>query len=290
MAMEKRKLAYGPLKGRPLGSSFNWDGGLSMKISFAATAVVLSVAVSGCTAGNQMSAPPGLILSDDFESTAVGAIPAGFTKTGNIGVEEGVAHSGTHALRVEPAVRGGRFISLAPDKVAAIGGEHWGRLYYKIKSPAPLPTGTLIHITLVDGKATSPLANDVTDVRLAGVLLNPAGEFKYMYNVQPPNGRKEFGPQSKTLQKFNDDWTLLEWHADAATQSYEFFVNGKEVTDIAQHKGAGKYEGLELPAAFQTYSIGFTNYQAATGEGFTVWFDDIALGKNRLGPVRGAAR
>ncbi len=261
-----------------------------MKISFAA--VALSIVVCGC-ANNQPPASrssPGTILSDDFESTPVGAVPTGFTKTGDIGVEEGVAHSGKHALRVEPAVRGGRFISLAPDKVAALGGEHWGRLYYKVKTPTPMPTGRLIHATLVDGKATSPLANDLIDVRLATLLFYPNGDFNYFYNVQPPNGRKEFGPKSATMQKFNDEWSLLEWHVDAATQSYAFFVNGKEVADIGQHKGAGNFEGIEIPAAFQTLSIGFTNYQPATDEGFTVWIDDIAVGKKRLGPVPGARK
>lgn len=260
-----------------------------MKMSFATTAVVLSIAVSGCAsmAGHTV---PGTIVSEDFESTPAGSIPAGFTKTGDIAVEEGVAHSGTHALRIEPAVKGGRFISLAPDKVAALGGEHWGRLYYKVKTPAPLPTGRLIHATLVDGKGTSPLANDLIDVRLATLLYYPNGDFGYFYNVQPPNGRKEFGPKSATMQKFTDDWTLLEWHADYATQSYEFFVNGKEVADIGQHKGADNYEGIEIPAAFQTLSVGFTNYQPATDDGFTVWIDDFAVGKQRLGPVPGAAK
>lgn len=258
-----------------------------MKMS--TTVLALSVLVSGCSAAG-MGPAPSAIVADDFESTAVGAIPAGFTKTGELGVEEGVAHSGKHALMIQPGVRGGRSIDLAPDKVAALGGEHWGRLYYKIKMPAPLPTGRLIHATIVHGAATSPLAKDKIDLRLATLLYYPNGDFKYFYNVQPPNGRKEFGPQSATLQKFNDAWNLLEWHVDAATQSYEFFVNGKEVTDITQHKGAGNYEGIEIPDAFQTLSIGFTNYQPATGDGFTVYIDDIALGKNRLGPVPGAAR
>lgn len=232
-----------------------------------------------------------VIVSESFESTAVGAIPDGFTKTGAIGVAEGVAHSGHRALQIEPAVKGGRFISLAPDKVAALGGEHWGRLYYKVKTPTPLPLipegkkTANVHTTLVAGKTTSPLANDPIEVRLAGLSLNPAGEFKYLYNVQPKAPRKEFGVSAKTTQKFTDDWTLLEWHMDAATQTYQFFVNGEEVTDIALHKGAGNFAGAELPAKFDTFSIGWTNYQAATGEGFTVWLDDIAIGKKRLGPV-----
>ncbi len=232
-----------------------------------------------------------VIVAEDFESTAVGAIPAGFTKTGAIAVAEGVAHSGTHALQVEPAVKGGRFISLAPEKVAALGGEHWGRLYYKVKTPAPLPLPqegkktAAIHATFVAGKTTSPLANDAIEVRLAGLSLDAGGDFRYLYNVQPKAPRKEFGVRSKTAHKFDDAWHLLEWHADHATQTYQFFLDGEEVTDIALHKGAGNFEGAELPAAFQTLSIGWTNYQPATGDGFTVWIDDIAVGKKRLGPA-----
>lgn len=232
-----------------------------------------------------------VIVMDDFESVKVGEIPAGFTKTGAIAVAEGVAHSGTHALKVEPAVKGGRFITLAPDKVAALGGEHWGRLYFKVKLPAAKPAAVdgkknpSIHTTFVAGQATSPLANDSVNVRLAGFSLKESGEFAYKYNVQPGKARKEFGPSSKMVQKFSDDWTLLEWHSDYATQTYEFFVNGQRIDDISFTKGAGKFEGAEIPEAFKTLSIGWTNYQAATDEGFTVWIDDIAVGKKRLGPV-----
>jgi hypothetical protein len=240
------------------------------------------------------AASPDIVVADDFESTAVGQIPKGFTKTGAIGVADDVAHSGKHSLKVEPAAKGGRFISLSPEKVAALGGEHWGRLYYKVKTPTPLPvvpegkTSASIHTTLVAGKCTSPLANDPIEVRLVGLSVNGTGAFKYLYNVQPKQ-RKEFGVGAKTTNPFNDEWTLLEWHADTATQTYQFFVNGQEVTDIALHKGARQFEGAEIPAKFDTYSIGWTNYQAATDPGFTVWIDDIALGKKRLGPVAGAA-
>ena len=235
------------------------------------------------------------IVSEDFESTAVGQIPAGFTKTGAIAVAEDSSHGGHHALKIEPAVKGGRFISLAPDKVAALGGDSWGRFYLKVKTPTPLPVpqegkkGGGIHTTLVAGKTTSPLANDPIEVRMAGLSVNSTGAFKYLYNVQPKQ-RKEFGVSAKTTQSFTDAWTLIEWHVDHATQSYQFFIDGKEVTDISFSKGAGKFEGAELPAAFQTLSIGWTNYQAASGEGFTVWIDDLALGKTRLGPAEAAGK
>jgi hypothetical protein len=132
------------------------------------------------------------------------------------------------------------------------------------------------------------LANDKIETRLAGLSVNSTGTFKYLYNVQPRGGRKEFGVGAKTTQPFTDQWTLLEWHADNATQTYQCFVNGQEITDIALHKGAGQFEGVEIPPAFDTYSVGWTNYQPASGEGFTVWIDDLALGKKRLGPVAAA--
>ena len=239
------------------------------------------------------AASPDVVVSDDFEATAVGEIPKGFTKTGAIGVAEDVAHSGKHSLKIEPAVKGGRYISLAPEKVAALGGEHWGRFYFKVKTPTPLPVvpegkkSASIHTTLVAAKATSPLANDPIEVRLAGLSVNGTGAYKHLYNVQTKL-RGEFGVSEKTTRTFNDEWTLAEWHVDNATQTYQFFINGKEVSDICFQKGAGKFEKSEIPAAFQTLSIGWTNYQAATGEGFTVWIDDIAVGKKRIGPVAGA--
>jgi hypothetical protein len=236
------------------------------------------------------------VVSEDFESTPVGQIPKGFTKTGAIGVAEDSAHGGKHSLKIDPAEKGGRFISLPADKVAALAGEHWGRFYYKVKLPAPLPVpqpgkpNASIHCTFVAANAVSPSANDKIELRLAGMSVNSTGAFKYLYNVQPRGGRKEFGVGSKTTQQFTDQWTLVEWHADNATQTYQFFVNGQEVTDIGLHKGAGQFEGVEIPPAFQTYSVGWTNYQSASGEGFTVWIDDLALGKKRLGPAAAAGK
>jgi len=254
----------------------------------------LAFLLLGSIAARAESAPAEVIVSEDFEAVPVGQIPEGFAKTGAIGVAEDAAHSGKRSLRIEPAVKGGRFVTLPAAKVAALGGQFWGRLYFKVKMPAPLPvipegkTSAAIHTTLVAGRTTSPLANDPIEVRLLGTITDMTGAFKYLYNVQPLKGRKEFGPSGKTKFHYTDEWTLAEWHVDNATQTYELFINGEEITDVAVRKGAGQFEGAELPAAFDTLSIGWTNYQPASGEGFTTWIDDLALGKKRLGPV-GAA-
>lgn len=239
---------------------------------------------------------PDTFIAEDFESTAAGAIPTGFTKTGAIAVADDAAHSGKHSLKIEPAVKGGRYISLPKEKVATFGGSFWGRLYFKVKQPAPLPvvpegkTSSIIHTTLVAGKAVSPLANDPIELRMLGTITSMKGTFKYLYNVQPKGGRKEFGVTSKSSASYTDEWTLAEWFVDNATQTYQLFINGQEVSDVALHKGAGQYEGVEAPSVYESLSFGWTNYQAATGEGFTVWIDDLALGKKRLGPVAGDAK
>jgi hypothetical protein len=234
-----------------------------------------------------------LVLSEDFESTPVGEVPQGFTKTGNVGVADDAAHSGKKSLKMEAAVNGARRITKAGPEIAALGGEHWGRLYYKVKLPTPLPVvpegkkSALIHSTLVSGTAKSPQFNDPIEVRPFGSLLFPNGDVKYLYNVQPKT-RKEFATTTKEISHYTDQWTLVEWHVDYATQTYQFFINGSEIPDMALQKGTGNFEGAEIPAVFDSLSFGWTNYQAA-GEGFVSWIDDIALGKQRIGPTPSTA-
>jgi len=245
--------------------------------------------------GAPPAAAPKLILSEDFESTPVGEIPKGFTKTGNVSVTEETSHSGKKCLRMEPAEKGARKITKTGPEIAALGGQHWGRLYLKVKLPTPVPTVpegkkfAVIHSTMVEGAATSPLHNDPILVRLLGTCTGPQGTNQYLYNVQPTkNGRKEFATGSKYVHRFSEEWTLVEWFVDYATQTYRLYINGEQIQDASLSKGAGQFEGAEIPAVFDSLSFGWTNYQPA-GAGFTAWIDDIALSKERIGD-QGAAK
>ena len=223
-----------------------------------------------------------LLLDLTFEDVATGQIPKGFTKQGAVAVVEDVAHTGKKSLRMEPAVNGARTITLKGEILTQLGGEHWGRLYFKVKSPAPSPDTGVIHSTIVSGTATSPSAKDPIDVRMLGSVENNKGMFQYLYNVQPRTKRPEFGKGGSYKNKYSDEWTLAEWYVDYATQTYRLFINGEEIPDVALHKGADKFEGVEIPAVFETLTFGWNNYQKA-GTGFTVWIDDIALAKDRIG-------
>jgi hypothetical protein len=252
------------------------------------TLSVLFASSRAAERGDSADDPPvgtGKFITIDFENTAVGQIPPGFTKTGNVGVVDDVAHTGRKSLRMNPAEKGARRITLKGDVVAALGGEHWGRLYYKVRLPVPKPQGTgkfpVIHSTLVACSGISPLFNDPIEVRLLDTVLGPKDAFQYIYNVQPKK-RPEFAKGSHYDFHYSDEWTLAEWHVDYSTQTYELFINGQPIRDASFTKGAGNFEKSEIPQVFQSISFGWNNYQPA-GEGFIAWIDDIALGKDRIG-------
>jgi hypothetical protein len=205
----------------------------------------------GKDANPQFDDPPlgkgRFFLYEDFEGTGTGQIPHGFQKTGGVSVVEDVAHSGRKSLRIEAAPTGARRITVKGDVLKQLGGQHWGRLYFKVQLPTPEPANGVIHSTLVAGSAKSPLAKDAIEVRVLDTVLGNKGTYQFIYNVQP-SGRAEFGKGSGYDSKFTDEWTLAEWYVDYATQSYRLFINGKEMTGASFSKGAGQFADAEIGA------------------------------------------
>lgn len=251
-------------------------------------ACCLPATLGGAADTGKAPKPAPLLLVEDFEIVAVGQIPKGYTKQGAVGVVEDVAHSGRRALRIEAAVNGPRRITVADSKLmTALGGEHWGRLYFKVQLPVPVPKGDgsfpVIHSTIVAGSAQSPQFKDPIEVRVLDAVMGPNdGALQWIYNVQPRK-RPEFANGSKYDFKYTDAWTLAEWHVDFATQSYQLFINGTEIPGASMSKGAGNFAQAEIPELFESLSFGWNNYQKAEPGGFVAWIDDIALSKERIG-------
>ncbi len=222
-----------------------------------------------------------ILLYEDFETTAPGQAPRGWQKQGAVGVAADQAHSGRHALRIEAAPNGPRRITFKGDALKALGGRHWGRLFFRVQQPSPVPASGVVHSTLVAGAAQSPLHKDPIEVRVVDTVMNAKGDFQWIYNLQP-RMRPEFGKGGGYRTKFTDRWTLAEWFVDHATQTYRLFVDGEEVKDVAFMKGAGQFKDAEIPEVFESLSVGWNNYQQA-GTGFVAWIDDVALSKDRLG-------
>ena len=229
--------------------------------------------------------PASPIFIEDFESTEPGKIPAGFKPAGVVAVADDFAHTGKKSLRIKAAPRGARRITLQGEKITALGGTFWGRLYYRVQTPFPLPPAagqSVVHSTMVAGTALSPEFKDQIEVRMLDTVMNRQGMHQYIYNVQP-KGRAEFGKGSRYLYQYTNDWTLAEWSVDHATQSYHLYINGQEITGVTKTNGAGIFKGTEIPEVFQSLSFGWNNYQPVE-KGFVMWLDDLALGKERIGP------
>jgi hypothetical protein len=228
-----------------------------------------------------------IVFAEDFETTAAGQVPKGYQKQGELGVAEDFANRGRRSLKIEPKTNGPRRITTNSDILKQLGGSHWGRLFYRVALPAPECKSGVIHSTIVSARGMSPLHNDKIEFRPVDTILGNDQKHSYIWNVQPQGGRGEFASGSDRRFKFTDKWTLVEWHVDHATQTFRLYLDGEEVKDAAFSKGAGKFEKAEIPAAMESMSFGWWNYQAA-GAGFTVWIDDIALSKERIG-LRGLA-
>ena len=108
------------------------------------------------------------------------------------------------------------------------------------------------------------------------------GHHQFLYNVQPSGGRAEFGKGSAYNWTYDGNWHCAEWHVDAATQSYHFYFDNVEVTQIAINNGAGNFTNSELPTVFTNLEVGWNNYQTST-PGFVAWIDEIAMNTDRIG-------
>jgi hypothetical protein len=228
--------------------------------------------------------PPGkYLICESFDQTAVGEIPAGWTRHGDpVAVADDASVSGPHALKMGAIPVWERRIY---HDAAALPSGHWGRIRYKVQLPVP---DAFVHSTLVALYGEGPTTG-IQEVRVVDTVkedvdgFNNDGNgnrFQYLYNVQP-NG-PEFGKGSDYLWKFDDQWHCAEWHIDGPTQRYDFYIDGELLDQISIANGPGNYEGSEIPDAFSEVRIGWINYQESP-PGFTAWIDDVALDDERVG-------
>lgn len=218
-------------------------------------------------------------ICEDFEATAVGDIPEGWTAHGeDVAVADDEVHSGAHALKLGAIPVWERRIYTEAN---VLGSAHWGRIYYKVQLPVP---DAFVHSTIValhgEGPTSGAAEFRVVDTVKQAVDTPDVGSLhQYLYNVQPENSG-EFGREGPYDQEFDGVWHCVEYHIDAATQSYALYIDG--APELSFEDGAGEYQGSDIPDSFDELRIGWINYQESP-PGFTAWIDDIAFGEERIG-------
>jgi hypothetical protein len=225
--------------------------------------------VSGACAGKTYK------LCDDFESGTVGGFPTGWTGLNGYGADSmrGVglatdqAHSGAMALKSSSMVPGEQRAQRSLASLGATATKHWGRIFYRVVSPSPKPaSGAVIHVTLAALMGT-------TENRIVDTVEQSNGTHQWLFNIPDDS----CCTSSAYSWSFDNAWHCAEWFVDVTAQSYRFFTDGAEVTQLAFTGRAGakmsNYTALAVGAIF---------YQAPPSP-FTIWFDDLAIDDNQIG-------
>jgi polyisoprenoid-binding protein YceI len=224
---------------------------------------VSSQGASGCN-GNAL-------FCLDFEDVAPGTIPTGFTKEGTgIDVVQGQeARSGTRSVKFTST----NYANSGYFKKASVTGKHWGRLYYKMKTPVP-NINSWLHGTFVAARSGS------AEFRFVDTVQEASGKHQYLYNVEPG----DIALQGAYAYQFDNAWVCTEWYVDNQTQTYRFFRNGEELafSRNGTTTNATNLPGFApVPATLDWLGFGFRSYQQSSGvEG---WLDDVALSTERIG-------
>lgn len=242
-----------------------------------------STTASGMSTSTGMSgtscAASNFTLCVDFEDAAEGEFPMGWGARGDewgagtIGVASDDARLGTKSLKVDGGNNGQHFMDYKGD-LGALASHHYGRVFMKVATPAPWPSGGVLHADFIEGLGPGP--NGGTHNVRWGVVENTEMMFQWIYNVQPSNGDPEFAEGTQYVYSWEGQWQCIEWTYDQPSQSGTLWIDGSE---IPIHPGES--HAAELPV-FESLGVGMANYQDA-GEGFTVWFDELAYDDERIG-------
>jgi hypothetical protein len=208
-------------------------------------------------------------LCEDFETGTVGGIPTGWTALNGygsdsakgVGLATGEHHSGSMALQSTSMVPGEERVQKSLAALGATATKHWGRIFYKVQSPAPLPaSGAVIHVTLGALEGT-------TENRVVDTVEASSGKHQWLFNI-PDDSCCSGTPYNWS---FDTDWHCAEWYVDVATESYRFFTDNTEVMSLAFTENASA-----KMSSYKSFALGAIFYQTPPSP-FVIWFDDLAI-------------
>jgi hypothetical protein len=218
-------------------------------------------------------------ICEGFEGAADGAFPSDWGPRGDewgegvIGVASDDKMRGAKSLKVDGGNNGQHFMDYK-QPLGALASHHYGRVFMKVAVPAPWPSGGVLHADFIEGLGPGP-DGGTHNVRW-GVVENTEKMFQWIYNVQPSNGDPEFAEGTSYVYAWSGEWQCIEWTYDEPSQSGTLWIDGAEIPIVP-----GENHAAELPV-FESLGVGLANYQDA-GEGFTVWFDELAYDDERIG-------
>ncbi len=269
----------------PSASPAPADGGVTAVSEDASATSPAPVATPSGDAG---AAPcPGAVVCEDFESFPSGALDlpdAGGTwqvetpdcsGTGAIAIDATQAHSGSHSLKVTGAAGYCNHVFLGTNAVASVSGAVWGRFYVRLATA--LDTD---HATLLAMRDTSTNM----DLRMGGqdsvLMWNRESDDATLPAMSPQGTALSVAPAANA-------WHCVELEVDGTGPLLQTWVDGALVTGLvvggsaANATADGQWvSGAAWAPHLVDARFGWESY---AGEAETLWFDDVAIGTQRLG-------
>ena len=213
-------------------------------------------------------------LCDDFESGESGGLPMSWTKfkgygagaATDVGLATDEFHSGKLALKSSSMATGQTRAQRSLSALGATASKHWGRIFYKVQSPAVKPASGVLHVTFVGLMGTG-------ENRVVDIVEDSKGAHQWLYNNPDDNG----GKGSSYDWTFDANWHCAEWFVDVGAKAYKFYSDSKEVPSIGF---TGKADAQMTD--YKSIIVGATFYQMPPSP-FVMWFDDLAIDDNQIG-------
>ena len=250
----------------------HWDGSAAVDAGDGGDAA----AKGGCNGST-------LKLCEDFDTSTVGQTPTGWTVLkSNFGtgsptlVASDDYHSPPSSLKTSTDKTGANRVMKSLASLGTTAGTHWGRVFWKVKSPAPHPIGNgqgpHVPFVALQGNLRA------NELRVVDTQQFADGKIQLLVNTPDDACCKVTNP---TYTIWDGTWHCQEWYVDHATQSYRSFLDRKEITALAFDYGAGSTTA-NMPTAFSAVGLGayfFADLQAP----LTAWFDDLAIDDKQIG-------
>ena len=228
------------------------------------------------------------LLSDDFES---GRLDAKWEQraagAATVQVQQAETAHGKYALQVHyptGATQSYAFL-IAPHLPEAVKGHLFGRAYVKI-APATPPSHTVL---LLAGGPGWPISK-FEEIGVSHGKVQPS----YQENKSPRGqGRGEDVRHGDDVPM--GKWFLLEWEFNDNPSTLTVWIDGKKspVTEGGQSVDFSSFKWprensatSNLVGGFEEFGIGARVWGPAVEQGFDIYYDDVAVGTERLGPVK----
>jgi hypothetical protein len=151
--------------------------------------------------------------------------------------------------------------------LGALANNHWGRIFYKVQTPAPRPN-TYFHVTFA-ALTKQPAA---PESRVVDAVQDPMGRLQYLYNLPDDTCCTMTGFSGA----YDANWHCAEWYVSQTTNSYRYFQDGREIAISFTGNTNARIANINYVA------LGTSFYQLPPSP-FVAWIDDLAINDTQIG-------